>query len=480
MGAVGSAVVLVVTMVPLRLLPSLALALLLGAAGGLGTSALPAIDDSGALPAPVPAMIHHDSFVAAAPEPLLAPEDCIEGSPGDSVPGVIACGVRPPVCVADPSVEHHGHLVYTFAPGTPDPYAAAAPRLRELVGRANFVLDREAFLGWGEHVDLKVLCNESGPEAGLPVVSPLLVEGTDPSAYALAGQGYADTHARYWILDHRNVRGYAAVVPDQQPGLANANLHQSTYGVFGDSHATALHEIVHSLGAVLPDAPHWNPGGHCIDGQDVMCYPTAESNAFPDTWPGLGETEVISGAPPGGPSRSSTGIGDPRALLHGALFLPVTPGCEDRIHVDCNHDDYFNLDPPACDPAVPAAVPKAARELVDPCWLKDHWNLGARANLFLRFSTSHDPTVALQAPGKAVAGREAAFAAQASDPDGDAVTLVWDFGDGGSARGAIVGHTYAAAGAYTVTVRAWDEYEGLGTGSAVVRVVGPPPSVLDA
>ena len=47
--------------------------------------------------------------------------------------------------------------------------------------------------------------------------------------------------------------------------------------------------------------------------------------------------------------------------------------------------------------------------------------------------------------------------AASSDPDGDALTYNWDFGDGGVlANGALVSHAYALAGLYTVTLAVSD------------------------
>jgi hypothetical protein len=49
------------------------------------------------------------------------------------------------------------------------------------------------------------------------------------------------------------------------------------------------------------------------------------------------------------------------------------------------------------------------------------------------------------------------FGAQgATDPDGDGLTLTWNFGDGGSATGATVSHVFAAAGSFNVSVTASD------------------------
>jgi len=63
------------------------------------------------------------------------------------------------------------------------------------------------------------------------------------------------------------------------------------------------------------------------------------------------------------------------------------------------------------------------------------------------------------------------FSATATDPDGDEVTgLEWDFGDGVTASGLDVSHTYAEAGEFTVTFTATDEH-GLDDPTPDSRVV---------
>jgi hypothetical protein len=44
-----------------------------------------------------------------------------------------------------------------------------------------------------------------------------------------------------------------------------------------------LHEMTHTLGAVMADAPHATSYGHCTDGHDVMCYADGGSAAAPYT-----------------------------------------------------------------------------------------------------------------------------------------------------------------------------------------------------
>jgi PKD repeat protein len=69
---------------------------------------------------------------------------------------------------------------------------------------------------------------------------------------------------------------------------------------------------------------------------------------------------------------------------------------------------------------------------------------------------------AVSVPSTGTAGQAAAFGATATDRISGA-SLRWDFGDGAGADGGAVGHAYAAAGRYAVTVTATD-----GTGQQAV------------
>jgi len=62
------------------------------------------------------------------------------------------------------------------------------------------------------------------------------------------------------------------------------------------------------------------------------------------------------------------------------------------------------------------------------------------------------------------------FSASAStDPNGDALTFAWDFGDGATGSGETVSHTYTAAGEYTVVLTASDGVL-TGTDSLIVSI----------
>ena len=70
-------------------------------------------------------------------------------------------------------------------------------------------------------------------------------------------------------------------------------------------------------------------------------------------------------------------------------------------------------------------------------------------------------------------GQTATFTASATDPDGDALTYTWDFGDSTAGNGASVTHTYSVPGPYTVTVTISDGVASLLPATLDVVVTTP-------
>ncbi len=60
------------------------------------------------------------------------------------------------------------------------------------------------------------------------------------------------------------------------------------------------------------------------------------------------------------------------------------------------------------------------------------------------------------------------------DPDGEIITYLWDFGDGGNATGCVVNHTYTAIGTFIVTLTVTDDTGAAATDTCTVTVNSPP------
>jgi PKD repeat protein len=92
------------------------------------------------------------------------------------------------------------------------------------------------------------------------------------------------------------------------------------------------------------------------------------------------------------------------------------------------------------------------------------------------------PTAVLNAERIACTGDLMEFdASGTNDPEGDAVTYTWDFGDGTSGQGTNVTHAYAKGGNYSVTLTI-DDMRGTDCSShlASINVIVNTPPVADA
>jgi hypothetical protein len=134
----------------------------------------------------------------------------------------------------------------------------------------------------------------------------------------LKNNGYGNNDRKYVVWYERDACGLGysnggSDSPDASNGF-NGTGH-ALIGVRSSAcfwwGATA-HELLHTLGAVQPSAPHGTPGSHCWDDQDIMCYDDGTSS-------------------------------NPLTVL-----CPTAAGDEFAENmIDCNGDDYFNVNPPA-------------------------------------------------------------------------------------------------------------------------------------
>lgn len=156
---------------------------------------------------------------------------------------------------------------------------------------------------------------------------------------ALSAQGFNRPDRKYIMwADSATYCGIASVTLDEskinnandggQPGYARTD--RRCWGFQG---SVVTHEVTHTLGAVLPTAPHSTEFGHCTDEYDIMCYVD-------------------------GPSTSLT---------------VVCPATSSDMLLDCNNDDYFHPDPQPGN------------------WLFSHWNV-ADSSFLQRAVLAPDPS----------------------------------------------------------------------------------------
>lgn len=183
-----------------------------------------------------------------------------------------------PFCVTD-EAEPHVLLVHARPFDAPDTFAETAPRLQKAIRESNAIVRNEAErLGW--RYDLRVLCDEGGAPVVRGAVLPTPGAADDYASIKrdLLAAGIASAEAKMLVAYEGEVGGYGGegdVLPDDQPGPANANDRGGSVAVVYGTQARAgwlyLHELLHTMGAVQDSAPHATGAGHCNDGGDVLC-----------------------------------------------------------------------------------------------------------------------------------------------------------------------------------------------------------------
>jgi PKD repeat protein len=108
-------------------------------------------------------------------------------------------------------------------------------------------------------------------------------------------------------------------------------------------------------------------------------------------------------------------------------------------------------------------------------WFADAFTLGAAGP-----GPNSPPNGTITSPATDVtieAGQSVSFAGSATDPDADAVTVLWDFGDGSGSVLLVPGsHSFASAGIYTVTFTVTDSHAASDPtpDSRTITVSNPP------
>ena len=82
----------------------------------------------------------------------------------------------------------------------------------------------------------------------------------------------------------------------------------------------------------------------------------------------------------------------------------------------------------------------------------------------------NQPVAIITAPTEGQVNQPLDFDGSASTPQGEIATYAWDFGDGMTAEGSMVQHTYTAAGTYTVTLTVTDNQGGMASSTLELTI----------
>lgn len=328
---------------------------------------------------------------------------------------------RNPRCAS----EWSQHVLYGYPANGEDRHAEVVEYIRTQMRKMNAILNHDALESGGVNADFKVLCDEVGQIRVDKFVVPSSSSDFSAVVSAARNAGFLSSVKDFTIFydsGHGSYCGVGSFYYDERLSEDNHNNRGGSYGVtYGNCWGgrTPMHENGHNQGAVQRNAPMSDGDAHCLEGQDIMCYPPTN--------------QVL-------------------------LF------CPERIKFDCNHDTYFNADP------------------ADGSWLAENWNIGSRLNRFIAFSDT-DPAPPNDPPSAAfdlqTDGRTVTLDANPStDPDGDTLHYAWSLGDGTTATGVQTTHTYDDAGSYTITLNVFDGNGGYDRATATVMFpIEMPPRI---
>jgi len=189
----------------------------------------------------------------------------------------------------------------------------------------------------------------------------------------------------------------------------------------------------------------------------------------------IAETKIVVNAPPvadAGP--------DIRLAPGDTIVLNALRSFDPDGKIESYRWDFSDSDKPVLEPRNSRIYEKPGIYKVQLTVSDDSSAINATTTDEFTVRVNHTP-VAEAGEDVTTSGLRVSFdGSRSTDPDGDGLTYVWDFGDGQSGAGARVTHTYAAGGTYPVVLTVSDG-TGLKNASArdslAVRINRPPLAV---
>jgi hypothetical protein len=216
-------------------------------------------------------------------------------------------------CVDDGQSGSRVQAVYVVASDRPNRSAEVVPQIRRWIADVDSIFSGSSAPAGVDMTVRWVHDQNCVVDVATVVVPP---NGDDTffdtiEALDAAGYGEAGRHYLAWV-DASEYCGIAVNYADDSVGPENwnnggqplwARVDRECWGRDG---LVEAHELTHMLGSVQPSAPNATPFGHCTDEYDIMCYQD-------------------------GP---------------GVTMEYACPDPAHELLLDCNNDDYFNVDPP--------------------------------------------------------------------------------------------------------------------------------------
>ncbi len=277
----------------------------------------------------------------------------VTGTADEEISGEGGVGSHLPTSELEPVCRSSGRrVVVIYSHRAEDPNPIPAETIRSWVRRMNWkIADQSSQSSDGERVvQMAVDCDEDGEIS----VYDLTTSGNEHGEInftvkkELFGAPMGDNAIKYLAFDSEpHPNGYSGLAnitfgdtnKNETNVAARVTYLAVTYRPYEDKPGhTPIHELFHTLGAVngwTPPGAPFAASSHCIDGLDVMCYPTP-----PYTYEGLSYSEK---------------------------YCPVSKGywTPATFPIDCNNNTYFDAAP------------------TPDTYLDEYWNIAGPENPFL-------------------------------------------------------------------------------------------------
>lgn len=214
----------------------------------------------------------------AHPQGLLLPDPPGNApSTAKAAPGI--------ACYGDGQSGNRVQAVYAVPADRPDRYDQVVASIRQWAAETDAVFQQSAAKTGG----VRRIRFVTDSACNLVVQRVRLTSaGDDTFDTTLAefqAQGLNASNRKYLVwMDSTVLCGIASFYTDDRKAADNLNNGRSgipasvsrvdsgCWGLASRGQSVEAHELMHSLGAVQPTAPHASPAGHCSDSSERMCY----------------------------------------------------------------------------------------------------------------------------------------------------------------------------------------------------------------